>query len=115
MKNAWLVLIRTYDLLTGGYHAFIHSRYYAQQLQDRTTDLLLRRLQLPDYSSHCTATTLIRSLLLAAVAAVSIAAVVTLRSRRPSRETLRKAALATLPDYSTSNVSFPVAPCRLAP
>ncbi len=78
---------------------FIHSRYYARQLQDRTTDLLLRRLQLPDYSSHCTATTLIRSLLLAAVAAVSIAAVVTLRSRRPSRETLRKAALATLPDY----------------
>ena len=95
---------------------FIHSRYYARQLQDRTTDLLLRRLQLPDYSSHCTATTLIRSLLLAAVAAVSIAAVVTLRSRRPFARNLAQGRISDVAGLRAPPTSHSrVAPCRLAP
>ena len=57
MKNAWLVLIRTYDLLTGGYHAF-HSFSLLRAAITRSNDRLVTtppptaRLLLTLYCNH---------------------------------------------------------------
>ena len=81
----------------------MRSSHYARlagQVQEQTTGLLYRALRPPDYSRRCTAWVLLSSLLLAAASRLSLAAVAALRPRSPSRETLRKALYATLPDYA---------------
>jgi len=76
-----------------------HYRYLARQVQQQTAGLLMDQLRPPDYSKRCTAWVLLGCLVLAAAARISLAAAAALRSLCPSRETLRKALLATLPDY----------------
>jgi putative transposase len=62
--------------------------------------LLLRLFRPTDYSKRCSAATLLSTLVLAAACRLSLAAVAALRLRSPSRETLRQALNATLPDYA---------------
>jgi putative transposase len=76
-----------------------HYRRLARQVQEQSTTLLCRAFQPCDYSQRCTAWVLLSSLVLAAANRLSLAAVAALRPRSPSRETLRKALHATLPDY----------------
>lgn len=78
----------------------IQYRQLAAQLQERTTALLLRQLQPEDYSCSCTAVLLVSCLILAAARRLSLSAVAALRPACPSRETLRQALHATLPDYA---------------
>jgi putative transposase len=77
------------------------SHYYrfARQVQEQTATLVLRYFRPADHSTHCTAWVLVSSLILAAANRVSLTAVAALRLGSPSRETLRQALLATLPDY----------------
>ncbi len=77
-----------------------HYARLARQVQEQSTAVLCRALRPRDYSRRCTAGVLLSSLLLAAVQRLSLAAVAALRPRSPSRETLRKALYATLPDYA---------------
>ena len=76
-----------------------HYRPLAHHVQQQTTSLILGRLRLPDFSPRCPAWLLMSCLVLAAAARISLAAVASLRPRCPSRETLRQALLATLPEY----------------
>lgn len=71
----------------------------ADQLQQRATALLLEQLQPVDYSQTCTAWLLVSCLVLAAAQRLSLSAVAAIRKGCPSRETLRQARRATLPDY----------------
>jgi putative transposase len=85
----------------------LQYRQLAHQLQDRTTDLLLRHLRPPDYSRRCTALVLLSSLALAAARRLSLAAVAAVRRASPSRETLRQALYATLPAYDALRRRIP--------
>ena len=78
----------------------LQYRDLARQVQDQAVALLLRLLQPPDYSPRCTAGALLSALVLAAARRLSLAAVACLRPGSPSRETLRQALAATLPDYA---------------
>jgi hypothetical protein len=78
----------------------IQYRFLARQLQDRTTGLLLRHLRPDDFSHRCHALVLLSCLVLAAARRLSLAAVAAVRRACPSRETLRRALYATLPDYA---------------
>src|SRR5262249_36148485 len=73
----------------------------ARLVQEQTALVVLRQCRPADYSNRCTAWVLLSSLILAAAARVSLAAVAALRRASPSRETLRQALFATLPDYET--------------
>jgi putative transposase len=79
-----------------------HSHYprLARLVQDHATTTVLQRLRPRDFSEQCSTSTLLRSLILAAVACTSLAAVAALSTDGPSRETLRQAFLTTLPDYT---------------
>jgi hypothetical protein len=74
-------------------------RQLACELQDHTTGLLLRQLHPEDYSRRCSALVLLSCLVLAAARQLSLTAVAAVRRACPSRETLRQALYATLPDY----------------
>jgi hypothetical protein len=71
----------------------------ARRLQERALGLLCQQLRPPDFSRTCTAWQLLAALVLAACVKVSLAAAAALRPGGPSRETLRQARRATLPDY----------------
>ncbi len=77
-----------------------HYGRLAHQVQEQTATLLCRAFRPVDYSRRCTAWVLLSSLILAAVNRLSLAAVAALRPQSPSRETLRQAWHATLPDYA---------------
>jgi hypothetical protein len=92
----------------------------ADQLHQRTTDLLQQQLRPQDYSRHCSAWLLLSCLVLAAAHRLSLAAVAGIRRGCPSRETLRLARWATLPDYDTLCRRLPrllhaSLPCGLRP
>lgn len=72
----------------------------ARQVQEQTTTLLLRLFKPRDYCPRCSAWVLLSSLVLAAASRLSLAAVAALGRRAPSRETLRQALFATLPQYA---------------
>lgn len=76
------------------------SYQFARQVQEQTTTLLLRLFRPRDYSKRCPAWVLLSSLVLAAASRLSLAAVAALWRRAPSRETLRQALFATLPQYA---------------
>jgi putative transposase len=76
-----------------------HYSRLAHQVQEQTTTLLQRQLCPRDFSRRCSATALLSCLVLAAAARIALSAVAFLRSRCPSRETLRQALLKTLPGY----------------
>jgi len=82
-------------------------RQLAHQLQGRTTGLLLRHLRPDDFSPRCTALLLLSCLVLAAARRLSLAAVAAVRRSCPSRETLRQALYATLPDYDALRRRLP--------
>lgn len=82
-------------------------RQLAQALQDRTTTVLLGRLRPRDFSRRCTAPVLLGCLVLAAAHRLSLAAVAAVRRGCPSRETLRQALYATLPDYDALRRRLP--------
>jgi putative transposase len=77
-----------------------HYRRLAVHVQEQTANVVLRQCRPADYSKRCTAWTLLSSLILAAANGLSLAAVAALRPRSPSRETLRQALFATLPQYA---------------
>jgi hypothetical protein len=79
-----------------------HYQQLADQLQRQVIDLLLQQLQPPDFSRTCTAWLLLSCLVLAAAQRLSLSAVAAIRRGCPSRETLRRARQATLPDYDTA-------------
>jgi len=76
-----------------------HYSHLARRVQEETVSLVLHRLRPRDFSRRCTATVLLSCLVLAAAARIALSAVAFLRSRCPSRETLRRALLTTLPCY----------------
>src|SRR5262249_18798041 len=82
-------------------------RHLAHELQDRTTGLLRDQLRPTDYSRRCTALVLLSCLVLAACRRISLAAVAAVRRSSPSRETLRQALYATLPDYDALRRRLP--------
>jgi putative transposase len=82
-------------------------RQLACELQERTTGLLLRQLRPADYSRRCTSLVLLSCLVLAAARQLSLAAVAAVRRACPSRETLRQALYATLPDYDALRRRLP--------
>src|SRR5262245_42203651 len=79
----------------------------ARALQQHLIGLLCRHLKPRDFSRRCTAWVLLGCLVTAAVARISLAAVAALRSRCPSRETLRQALFATLPEYQALLAQIP--------
>jgi hypothetical protein len=85
------------------------SQYHrlAHDLQERTTGLLRRVLRPDDFSRRCTAAVLLSCLVLAAARRLSLAAVAAVRRACPSRETLRQALYATLPDYDALRRRLP--------
>lgn len=82
-------------------------RQLAHELQDRTIGLLQRQLRPKDFSQRCTALVLLSCLVLAAARRLSLAAVAAVRRCCPSRETLRQAFYATLPDYDALRRCLP--------
>src|SRR5438132_341741 len=85
----------------------LQYRQLARQLQDQTTALLRRLLRPRDFSGRCTALVLLTCLVLAAARRLTLAAVAALRRACPSRETLRQARYATLPDYDALRRRLP--------
>lgn len=75
-------------------------RHCAQQVQARTCALLQQQLRPRDFSPRCTAWQLLSTLLLACAQGLSLSGIAAVRRGSPSRETLRQAWLATLPDYA---------------
>jgi Transposase DDE domain len=84
-----------------------HYPRLSRLVQDHATTTLLRRLRPRDFSEQCSASTLLRSLIFAAAACISLAAVAALWTRGPCRETLRQALLTTLPDYTLLRRKLP--------
>jgi len=76
-----------------------HYCWLARRVQQETVALVQRQLRPRDFSRRCTATVLLSCLVLAAAGRTALSAVAFLRSRCPSRETLRRALLTTLPGY----------------
>src|SRR5215470_19468993 len=76
-----------------------HYSRLAHQVQEQTITLLQDQLCPRDFSRRCSATALLSCLVLAAAGRTALSAVAFLRSRCPSRETLRRALLTTLPGY----------------
>ena len=76
-----------------------HYGSLSRQARLQTQRLLQRELRPKDYSPRCSAWLLLSCLVLATVASRSLSAVAALRDRCPSRETLRRALLTTLPHY----------------
>ena len=74
----------------------------SEQEMEEVIDLLLQQLQPADFSRTCTAWLLLSCLVLAAAQRLSLSAVAAIRRGCPSRETLRRARQATLPDYDTT-------------
>jgi putative transposase len=81
--------------------------YLAAELQQRSTAVLLHRLRPRDFSRRCPAVLLVTCLLLAAARRVSLSAIAAVRRGCPSRETLRKSLLATLPGYDALRRDLP--------
>jgi hypothetical protein len=77
-----------------------HYPRLARLVQDHATTTLRRHLRPRDFSDSCAASTLLRSLIFAAAAGISLAAVAALWTHGPCRETLRQAFLTTLPGYT---------------
>jgi putative transposase len=84
-----------------------HYPRFAAQVQDQTAALILCRCRPADYSRRCPAWVLLSSLILAAANRLSLATVAALRPRSPSRETLRQALFATLPQYDALRRQLP--------
>lgn len=87
----------------------MRTSYYtrsARQVRQETIALLHRHLHPPDYSKHCSSWWVLSCLVLIAAARLSLSAVATLRGEQ-SRETLRQALLATLPDYQRTLRQIP--------
>src|SRR5438105_14080338 len=76
-----------------------HYPRLARQVQEETITLVTRQLRPRDFSRRCSASLLLSCLVLAAAARIALSAVAVLRARSPSRETLRRALLTTLPGY----------------
>lgn len=79
----------------------------ALQLQQQVTAVLVQQLRPRDFSRRCTAALLLGCLVLAAARRLSLAAVAAVRRACPSRETLRQALYATLPDYDALRREVP--------
>ena len=72
----------------------------SKDVQAHATQLIQKNLKLSDYSRKCTANVLLAIVFAAAARLSSIAAACQRLAEGPSDETLRKALLATLPDYA---------------
>src|SRR4051812_10735180 len=79
-----------------------HSYYtlHSHEVQDHAAGLIDHHIGIADYSPKCSATTIFHVLFAAAASLISIVAACAHFRRAPSRETLRQALLATLPDYA---------------
>src|SRR5262245_18072464 len=86
----------------------LHYPSLACAVQQQTITVLVQHLRPKDFSGRCTAWVFFGCLVLAAAARISLAAVAILRNRCPSRETLRQALFATLPDYQQLLRRLPV-------
>lgn len=87
----------------------MRAPYYthtAHQIRSETIALLHHRLRPSDYSKRCSSWWVLSCLVLVAAAQLSLSAVATLRGEQ-SRETLRQALLATLPDYQQTLRQIP--------
>lgn len=84
-----------------------HYPQLARRVQEQAATLLQQPFRPPDFSARCSAATLLTSMIYAAAASLSLAAVAALRHRSPSRETLRKALRQTLPDYDRLRRQLP--------
>jgi hypothetical protein len=80
--------------------------HYAHQVRHETIGLLHQQLQPCNYSKRCSSWWVLSCLILIAAARLSLAAVAALRDQQ-SRETLRQALLATLPDYQRTLRQLP--------
>jgi putative transposase len=78
-----------------------HYTLTSKDVQAHAANLIQENLQLADYSRRCTATVLVSVVFAAAARLTSIFAACQRLAKAPSGETLRKALLATLPDYAT--------------
>jgi hypothetical protein len=80
-----------------------HSHYtlHGHDVQEHAAGLIDHYIGISDYSAKCPKSTLFHVLFAAAAHLVSIFAACMHLRHAPSRETLRKALLATLPDYAT--------------
>jgi hypothetical protein len=74
----------------------LHSR----EVQEHAAGLIDQHIGINDYSAKCTASTIFHVLFTAAAHLVSITAACLHLRHAPSRETMRLALLATLPDYA---------------
>jgi len=77
-----------------------HYTVRDNEVQQHAADLLLRHLGLSDFSAKCTAEILLHVLFTAAARLSSIIAACLHLKNAPSKETIRKALLASLPDYA---------------
>lgn len=79
-----------------------HSYYtlHSHEVQDHAAGLIDQHIGIADYSAKCSAATIFHVLFAAAASLISIVTACAHLRRAPSRETLRKALLATLPDYA---------------
>jgi putative transposase len=77
-----------------------HYTVRNKEVQEHAAGLLLRHLNLCDFSVKCTAQILLHVLFTAAARLTSIVATCLHLKNAPSKETIRKALLAGLPDYA---------------
>ena len=71
-----------------------------KQVQEDTEHLIRKHVGLADYSKKCKASTLLHVLFAAAARLTSVFAACLHLKDAPSSETIRKALLATLPEYA---------------
>lgn len=84
-----------------------HYPQLARRVQEQAATVLQQQFRPADFSTRCSAAMLLTSLIYAAAASLSLAAVAALRRRSPCRETLRKALRQTLPDYDRLRRQLP--------
>jgi hypothetical protein len=72
----------------------------SRDVQEHAAQLLESHLPLTDYSAFCTVAVMLHVLFTAAARLISVSAACAHLDRAPSDETMRKAVLATLPDYA---------------
>jgi putative transposase len=77
-----------------------HYTVRDKDVQEHAESLIQRHLGLPDFSKKCTARTLLQVVFVAAARLTSVFAACGHLKKAPSCETIRKALLATLPEYA---------------
>jgi Transposase DDE domain len=77
-----------------------HYTLTSQDIQEHAASLIHRHLRLADFSAKCTAAVLVHVLFAAAARLTSVFAATLRLTGSPCAETIRRAVLATLPDYA---------------